>query len=282
MIPQYGTIQKLDQELRDIFVASPKSLRCGALPDTAYVVRPTGAPSLPSTPPNECPIEELKHKQRQHTLEMVFAQIFCASLSLEKRARTLLTLCVPHSLPPQACLRSRPHAVPGRAALVAVGRQRRSRLTRDERVHARHCPELGQPPPDREPQMVAHFLPRVRRKRGSSDWKSTLNDAHADARPLQVAQSSLVIKSPGSMLARHAWGQLNLAVEIFESASVGGAPVSMFVPRLRTLRDRSYTSLQASLSIPSSLGAPTLTGLVDPRDEGPGTDADLRDRKSVV
>lgn len=78
------------------------------------------------------------------------------------------------------------------------------------------------------------------------------------------------------MLARHAWGQLNQAVEVFELASVGGAPVSMFVPRLRTLRQTAYTSLQTSLSIPTTLGAPSLSSKVStPETLAEGTDADL-------
>ncbi|KPV75000.1 uncharacterized protein RHOBADRAFT_53911 [Rhodotorula graminis WP1] len=70
-----------------------------------------------------------------------------------------------------------------------------------------------------------------------------------------VAQASLVIKSPRSMLAPHAWSQLNEAVAIFESAGAGGAPVASFVPRLHVLREKAYLSLQNVISVPLGLGA---------------------------
>lgn len=70
-----------------------------------------------------------------------------------------------------------------------------------------------------------------------------------------VAQSSLVIKSPMSMLAPHAWGQINEAIAIFESAGSGGAPVAAFVPRLHNLRNRAFLSLQNVISVPLGLGA---------------------------
>ncbi|GAA5857732.1 hypothetical protein JCM1840_000888 [Sporobolomyces johnsonii] len=69
-----------------------------------------------------------------------------------------------------------------------------------------------------------------------------------------VAQSSLVIKSPTSMLAPHAWSQLNQAVAIFETAGSSGAPVAMFVPRLQLLRQKAYLSLQNIISVPLGLG----------------------------
>lgn len=88
----------------------------------------------------------------------------------------------------------------------------------------------------------------------------------------EVAQSSIVIKAPGSLLARHAWGQrtspnitnprvpsltltfpVNLAIEIFETASVGGAPCSMFVPRLQTLRNNAFIAIQTSTTVPHDL-----------------------------
>ncbi|KAL8290374.1 hypothetical protein RQP46_002632 [Phenoliferia psychrophenolica] len=233
-IPTYGTIQMLDQELRDIFAASPKSLRCGALPDSAFIVRPTGAPSLQPTPPNEPNLGDLKQKQRQHTLEMVFAQIF---FYLHKPAFARALTQYPDE----------PLASPWAASVAAVSLETGVYMLAIARSWVALHPIVN---------------PR---------WWHIFFHAFAAS----VAQSSLVIKSPGSMLARHAWGQLNLAVEIFESASVGGAPVSMFVPRLRTLRDTCYTSLQASLSIPSTLGAPSLSSVLDVRTETTGTDADL-------
>lgn len=69
-----------------------------------------------------------------------------------------------------------------------------------------------------------------------------------------VAQSSLVIKSPRSTLAPHAWSQLNEAVQIFDAAGSGGAPVAAFVPRLRILLEKAYLSLQSVISVPRAPG----------------------------
>lgn len=70
-----------------------------------------------------------------------------------------------------------------------------------------------------------------------------------------VAQASLVIKSPRSMLAPHSWSQLNEAVATFEVAGAGGAPVASFVPRLHVLREKAYLSLQNVISVPLGLGS---------------------------
>ncbi|GAA5967730.1 hypothetical protein JCM11641_005747 [Rhodosporidiobolus odoratus] len=72
-----------------------------------------------------------------------------------------------------------------------------------------------------------------------------------------VAQASLVIKSPKSVLAPHAWRQLNEACEVFEVAGAEGAPVAAFVPRLRTLREKAYVSLTNTISVPLGLGVPS-------------------------
>ncbi|KAM0791581.1 hypothetical protein ACM66B_006025 [Microbotryomycetes sp. NB124-2] len=68
-----------------------------------------------------------------------------------------------------------------------------------------------------------------------------------------VAQSSIVIKSPKSALARHAWTQLELALDVFEQAGKGGAPPSAFVPRLKALRDTALASLQAAQTVPTGI-----------------------------
>ncbi|GAA5887930.1 hypothetical protein JCM6882_000806 [Rhodosporidiobolus microsporus] len=89
-----------------------------------------------------------------------------------------------------------------------------------------------------------------------------------------VAQSSLVIKSPRSMLAPHAWSQLNEAVATFEAAGAGGAPVAAFVPRLHILRDKAFLALQNVISVPLGLG--TARSDVDVSDSlAAGTDASL-------
>lgn len=86
-----------------------------------------------------------------------------------------------------------------------------------------------------------------------------------------VAQSSLVIKSPRSTLAPHAWSQLNDAVRIFEEAGSGGAPVAAYVPRLHVLREKAYLSLQNAMSVPTGLD--TSSALAD--ELAAGTDVSL-------
>lgn len=68
-----------------------------------------------------------------------------------------------------------------------------------------------------------------------------------------VAQASIVIKSPHSVLTKHAWGQLELAINIFEKAATGGAPMSTFVPRLKALRETAYTSLINAQTVPREI-----------------------------
>ncbi|GAA5939390.1 uncharacterized protein JCM15063_004508 [Sporobolomyces koalae] len=69
-----------------------------------------------------------------------------------------------------------------------------------------------------------------------------------------VGQASLCIKAPRSVLAPFAWGQLREAVSIFETAGATGAPCSLYVPRLKTLQEKAYISLQSLLTVPSNLG----------------------------
>lgn len=85
-----------------------------------------------------------------------------------------------------------------------------------------------------------------------------------------VAQSSIVIKSPKSLLARHAWQQLNIAIDIFETAGAGGAPVSMFCPRLRALRDTALLSLQNAQGVPLGMNTAQVSDFL-----AEGTDANL-------
>ncbi|KAK4702072.1 hypothetical protein P7C70_g4153, partial [Phenoliferia sp. Uapishka_3] len=227
-LQQYGTIQMLDEELRGIFAASPKTLRSGALPETAFIIKPAGAPSLPPSPHPDTNAEELKQKQRQHTLDMVFAQIF---FYLHKPAFARALTLYP----------AEPLASPWSASVAAVSLETGVYMLAIAKSWVYLHPVVN---------------PR---------WWHIFFHAFAAS----VAQSSLVIRSPGSMLARHAWGQLNLAVEIFVAASIHGAPVASFVPRLRTLRDTAYTSLQSSLSIPPSMGAPASSA---PSPAAPGND----------
>ncbi|GAA5820631.1 hypothetical protein JCM11251_003084 [Rhodosporidiobolus azoricus] len=88
-----------------------------------------------------------------------------------------------------------------------------------------------------------------------------------------VAQSSLVIQSPRSMLAPHAWSQLHDAVSTFEAAGAGGAPVAAFVPRLHVLRDKAFQALQNAISVPFGIGAAPPTTISG--DLAAGTDASL-------
>ncbi|GAA5913642.1 uncharacterized protein JCM6883_004035 [Sporobolomyces salmoneus] len=70
-----------------------------------------------------------------------------------------------------------------------------------------------------------------------------------------VSQASLVIKSPTSLLAPHSWTQLKEAVTVFEIAGSTGAPCSMYIPRLKTLQEKAFISLQNLLSVPLGLGS---------------------------
>lgn len=47
--PTYSTILKLDDELRSLVRESPKTLRSGALPETAFLVKPQFVPQMPPT-----------------------------------------------------------------------------------------------------------------------------------------------------------------------------------------------------------------------------------------
>lgn len=114
------------------------------------------------------------------------------------------------------------------------------------------------------------FLP-LRRAFAQSDLtfaSSTSIFFHAFA--ASVAQSSIVIKSPNSVLAPHAWAQLAIAIDVFETASTGGAPVSMFVPRLKSLRDTAFLSLQNAQSVPRGLATSQVSDFL-----AEGTDANL-------
>lgn len=85
-----------------------------------------------------------------------------------------------------------------------------------------------------------------------------------------VAQASIVIQSPHSALTRHAWGQLEMAIDVFETAAVGGAPVASLVPRLKVLRETAYASLLKAQSVPRGLASNQVSTYLDEK-----TDADL-------
>ncbi|EMS22964.1 hypothetical protein NBRC10512_005311 [Rhodotorula toruloides] len=58
-----------------------------------------------------------------------------------------------------------------------------------------------------------------------------------------AAQASLVIKSPGSMLAGHAWQQLNEACSLFENAAPRGPTYANLLPRIHLLRQKAHDVL---------------------------------------
>ncbi|GAA5857840.1 hypothetical protein JCM1840_000932 [Sporobolomyces johnsonii] len=66
-----------------------------------------------------------------------------------------------------------------------------------------------------------------------------------------VAQSSLLIKAPTSILVSHVWQQLNETCSLFEAAAQNGAPVAMLVPRIHALRRKALDSLQQSRRVPA-------------------------------
>ncbi|BGP26263.1 hypothetical protein JCM10295v2_005208 [Rhodotorula toruloides] len=58
-----------------------------------------------------------------------------------------------------------------------------------------------------------------------------------------AAQASLVIKSPGSMLAGHAWQQLNEACSLFEQTAPRGPTYANLLPRIQLLRQKAHDVL---------------------------------------
>ncbi|BGP18249.1 hypothetical protein JCM10213v2_006307 [Rhodosporidiobolus nylandii] len=73
-----------------------------------------------------------------------------------------------------------------------------------------------------------------------------------------VSQSSLIIRSPNSMLVPHAWNSLNEACTIFEKSAPKGAPGATLLPRIDSLRQKAYEAIAASRSVPAGLGSAPL------------------------
>jgi hypothetical protein len=173
-------------------------------------------------------------------------------------------------LPPPPRLATGSSTLPRRASLLTLGWLRRRRRFGNWRVHAGAREELGQSASSALSSLVA--VRRVRPARWHSSLTRTLSVAsiffHSFA--ASVAQSSIVIKSPNSMLARHSWSQLNIAIDVFETASTGGAPVAMFVPRLKSLRENAYMSLENAQSVPMGLARAQVSDYL-----AEGTDANL-------
>ncbi|KAL8276309.1 hypothetical protein RQP46_011275 [Phenoliferia psychrophenolica] len=212
--PTHTVILHLDQELRDIFAASPSSLRSRVLPSSALAVRPLNPPSFPTPPsPSSIPVHE---NLQNHTLDVHFVQILfylhkpAFSQAIQEEAEPLQS----------------PLAESVKAVVLETG-----------------------------PYILAL----------AKNWIEVDPVLHIffHAFAVSVSVSSLVVKCPTSILARHAWDQLNVAVEIFESAARDGAPVAMLLPRVEKLRETAYASLQSSMGIPFA-----------PRTEGP-TDATI-------
>ncbi|GAA5924666.1 hypothetical protein JCM10213_000410 [Rhodosporidiobolus nylandii] len=226
--PSYGTILALDQDLRDLVASTPQGVRSGALPETAFVVKPNGIPQLPPPPPAR-EGEGLMSRMRAHTLDQMFSQVL---FYLHKPG--FAQALVNH---PEEPLKS-----PWASSVAAVSLETAPYL-------------LG----------VAkswNALHPVGKR-----WWHVYFHAYAGS----VAQASLVIKSPRSVLAGHAWRQVEDAVAIFEIAGSDGAPVAAFVPRLRILRDKAFLSLQNAISIPLGVGGQSPQDVGDALAEG--TDA---------
>ncbi|SCV72214.1 BQ2448_4908 [Microbotryum intermedium] len=224
--PAYSAVLALDQELRKMFEESPKDLRSGALPTDAFVVRPTEPPELPDPVASSAP---LKTRMRQHTLDMIYSQIFFyLHLPALRQALKLFP--------------DEPLLSPWAESVAVVALETGVYMLTIARAWVNLHPVLA---------------PRW--------WHPTF---HATA----CAQSSIVIQSPNSKLARHSWTQLMIAIDVFETAACGGAPVAMFVPRLHALRDAAFESLQAANSVPA--GIPR-TQVSDYLAKGKGTDAEL-------
>lgn len=83
LLLQHAVILHLDQELRDIFIASPSSLRSRVLPASALAVRPLNPPTFPTPPaPSSIPLHE---NLQNHTLDVHFAQILCEAKPAARR-----------------------------------------------------------------------------------------------------------------------------------------------------------------------------------------------------
>ncbi|GAA5865743.1 hypothetical protein JCM8547_002763 [Rhodosporidiobolus lusitaniae] len=206
--PSYAMILSLDQDLRDLVALTPDSVRSGALPAQAFIVKPTGIPQIPPPPSSKRSEENLVVRQQGHTLDQMFSQVL---FYLHKPAFSQALLNNPDE----------PLRSPWAASVAAVSLE------------------------------TAVYLCAVARSwvglhETCSRWWHIFFHAFAAS----VAQSSLVIKSPRSMLAPHAWSQLNEAVSTFELAGSSGAPVAAFVPRLHLLREKAFMSLQNVISVP--------------------------------
>lgn len=98
-----------------------------------------------------------------------------------------------------------------------------------------------------------------------------------------MSLSSLVIVCPRSVLAGPAWEQINVAYDIFDAGSRGGAPlVTYLLPQVEKLRVRAYASLQASMGRPSEIDVDraNLKKEVPAGDLGPNTHLSRRLKQS--
>ncbi|SCZ94347.1 BZ3500_MvSof-1268-A1-R1_Chr12-2g03836 [Microbotryum saponariae] len=77
-----------------------------------------------------------------------------------------------------------------------------------------------------------------------------------------VVQSSLVVKCPRSKLVQHALDQITVAIDIFETAAVTGAPVAMLLPRAKSLRTDALRAIQSTRRITASMRASNGPGVV--------------------
>ncbi|SGY20619.1 BQ5605_C016g08107 [Microbotryum silenes-dioicae] len=249
--PAYSTVLALDQELRNMFEESPKDLRSGALPMDAFVVRPSDPPELPEPVASSAP---LKTRMRQHTLDMIYSQIFFY-LHLPALRQAL-------KLFPDEPLLS-PWAESVAVVALETGVYMLAIARAWVNLHPTLAPRWWHP---------TFHVSEITWERLDGDLALTASAEFSQAFAAACAQSSIVIQSPNSKLARHSWTQLMIAIDVFETAAGGGAPVAMFVPRLHALRDAAFESLQAAHSVPA--GIPR-TQVSDYLAKGKGTDAEL-------
>ncbi|GAA5825441.1 hypothetical protein JCM11251_006984 [Rhodosporidiobolus azoricus] len=72
-----------------------------------------------------------------------------------------------------------------------------------------------------------------------------------------VSMSSLIVRSPSSTLASHAWDQLNEACSILESAAQSGNAPAAMLPRVLPLRQKAYDAIMSSRKITTELARST-------------------------
>ncbi|GAA5999855.1 hypothetical protein JCM10207_005938 [Rhodosporidiobolus poonsookiae] len=255
--PSYGTILSLDADLRALVASTPNEVHSGALPPDALVVKPAGIPQIPPTPAPPAWVgseQEWKGEvSRECEDELVWRQ---RQHTMDQMfTQVLFYLHKPGFAQALTNHPLEPLKSPWSASVAAVSLESAPYLLAVAKSW-----------------FALHPL--------SPRWWHIPFHCFAST----VAQASLVIKSPKSVLAPHAWGQLNEAVAVFEAAGASGAPVAAFVPRLHVLRDKAFRSLQHAIAVPMQLAASSASpdGAESPRGPSQGQQDEEADASAAI